>query len=120
MQSIAFAFYKNDELIGYRLDTIGTIKIQPPKIYYYSHEQVQIVLKNINFNVVNKEGIGAALGIPEVIEREEEIHDMLQDKKIFEVRVVKCPGYPIEKRFDVATAEWVEERTWEYPSVVIS
>jgi hypothetical protein len=77
---------------------------------------VETVLKNINHNVVKREGIGHILGVPEIAEREEQIHDMLQDKKIFEVRVVKCPGYPIEKRFDVATAEWVEESTWKYPS----
>lgn len=105
MQPIAFAFYKNDQLIGYRLDTLGTIKIHPPKIYYHSKDQVETVLKNINHNVVKREGIGHILGVPEIAEREEQIHDMLQDKKIFEVRVVKCPDYPIEKRFDVATAE---------------
>lgn len=115
-QPIVFAFYKNDQLIGYRLDTIGSIsKEVPPKIYYYSKSQVDTVLENIQFNVKNRKAIGNILGSDELAEHEAAIHDLLKDKKIFEVRVLKSPGYPIEKRFDVETAEWVEERTWEYP-----
>ncbi len=112
---IAFAFYKNDVLIGYRLDTIGTIKLSPPKIYYYSKSQVETVLHNIQHNVLNKEGFGKALGVKFLEETEESIHNMLQDERAFEVRVVKCPGYPIEKEFDIEQKKFVERISWEYP-----
>ncbi|VDM07214.1 unnamed protein product [Wuchereria bancrofti] len=87
-----------------------------PKIYSYSKSQVDTVLKNIDYNVKNKDGFGKALGIDIVAEREEQVHELLQDEKVFEVRVLKSPYYPIEKEFNVKTAEWEEKiEFWSYP-----
>lgn len=115
MESIVFAFYKNESLIGYRLDTVGSIGFKYPKIYTYSKEQVNTVLDNISYVVLNKKGFGEALGIDFLKERESQTHEMLQDKKAFEVRVLRSPGYPVEKVFDVKKAEMVEEIVFHYP-----
>jgi hypothetical protein len=119
-QAIAFAFYKHGKLIGYRQDTVGTIG-DIPKIYHYSEGQVDTVLKNIDFDVREGGTFGKALMNcnPEVAQliatREDEVHQLLQDKRAFEVRVVECPDYPQE--FDVPTASYV--CTWEYPMAEI-
>ena len=118
-KAIAFAFYKNNELIGYRLDTVGSIRLDPPKIYHYSKEQVEIVLNNINHNVISPEGFGELLKkingdapiVKMVANTEQEMYDMLQDQRAFEVRVVKAPEYPRE--FNVKLAK--EIISWEYP-----
>ena len=107
-QSIVFAFYKNDQLLGYRLDTIGSIGMKDPKIYTYSKEQVQTVLGNINYNVKNSKGVGNALGWDELADRERAIHDKLQDEKVFEVRVLKAPSRPVERELNLETGEWEE------------
>ena len=120
-QSIVFAFYKNGKLVGYRQDTIGSIGMEYPKIYStYSKEQVETVLKNIEHNVKDSTGFGKALGIDVVAEREQQVHELLQDQKAFEVRVLKSPGYPVEREFDVAKTEWVENIVWSYPSEEIN
>lgn len=46
-KEIVFATYKGEELIGYRADTFGTLSLTHPKIYNYSKEQVDIILKNV-------------------------------------------------------------------------
>lgn len=99
-KSICFAFYKGDKLIGYRQDTVGSIG-DNPKIYSYSRSQVETVLKNINYNVNNPTGIGVALAkalgsSPEsdlLASVEKDVHEELQGKQAFEVRVVECPDY---------------------------
>ncbi len=124
-QAIAFAFYRNGELLGYRADTVGTISKKFVKIYHYSPEQVETCLTNIRHNVKNSDGIGKALEscfgkdpLTDLIsEGEKKIHDTLQDARAFEVRVVKCPGYP--KVFDVNKAEYVID-IWEYPTEEIN
>lgn len=120
-QPIVFAFYRNGRLVGYRQDTIGSIGMEYPKIYSaYSKEQVETVLKNIEHNVKNPSGFGKALGIDVIAEREEEIHQFHQDNRAFEVRVLKSPGYPVEREFDVTKAEWVENIVWSYPTEEIN
>jgi len=125
-QSIVFAFYKNDELIGYRQDTCGTIGLDFAKIYTYSKEQVATVLENINYNVQHKEGYGKALenaykdkidkNVTDIISNaEEKVHYLLQDKKAFEVRVLKAPAYIYEKNFNIEKAEWVIDTFPQYP-----
>jgi len=114
-QSIVFAFYKGNKLIGYRLDTMGSIGVDGPKIYTYSQSQIETVLKNIEHNVKESSGFGKALGIEMLSERENEIHNFLQDQKAFEVRVVKAPDKVYEKIFNVEKAIY-ETSIWPtYP-----
>jgi hypothetical protein len=94
---ITFAFYKDDELVGYRQDTVGTIG-DKPKIYHYDADQVQSVLNNITHNVRDKRpGIvdyiknrspkaGAVLG-----NTYKNINTKLKNLITFEVRVLECP-----------------------------
>ena len=119
-KAIAFAFYKNNEFIGYRLDTVGSVRKEAPKIYTYSQSQVETVIKNITHNVTNPSGFGNILKqiagedsyeANLVADTEQAIHDMFQDKRAFEVRVVIAPEYPTE--FSVEKAKYV--RLWEYP-----
>ena len=129
-QSIVFAHYKNDELLGYRCDTFGTILKNSAKIYTYSKDQVETVIKNINYtlgekkpnlgDVLTKQGIEAVdmNGNPInslISKREEEIYQQGQDAGAFEVRVLKCPDKIYEKHFDVEKAEWVEDVWGIYP-----
>lgn len=123
MPSIVFAFYKNDRLIGYRLDTIGTIGLEYPKIYTYSKEQVEIVLKNINHNVLSASGIGETLMSKTnnpiaklIMNREKEVNELLNDEKVFEVRVLKCPDKIYETYFEVESATWKKDIWGEYPA----
>jgi hypothetical protein len=44
---IVFAFWKDDELLGFRADTFGTISMTQPKVYNYSPQQVETVMDNI-------------------------------------------------------------------------
>jgi len=134
-QAIAFAHYKkdkhgNDVLLGYRQDTFGTLGFDWVKIYYYSKSQVDIVLKGVNYNlgekkpslgealkkigatVINREG---DLLLDKMIEAENKIYQDAQDAGAFEVRVLKCPSYPIEREFNVEKAEWEEKIIWIYP-----
>jgi hypothetical protein len=119
-QAIAFAFYKHGKLIGYRQDTVGTIG-DIPKIYHYTEGQIDTVLKNIDFDVREGGVFGKAMmhlnpTVAQVVaDREAEVHQLLQDKKVFEVRVVECPDYP--KEFDVPSASYI--CTWEYPMAEI-
>lgn len=114
-QAIVFAFYKNDQLLGYRLDTVGSIGFENPKIYHYSTEQVQTVLDNIQYNITGTKSLGKALGVPALFEREKAIKEFLREEKAFEVRVIKCPDYIREKEFNVEKGEWVEPLFGSYP-----
>lgn len=108
-QSIAFAFYKGNTLIGYRLDSMGSVGMGGAKIYTYSKEQVNTVLKNIDYVVKNGSGIGKAIGSEELSDIEDAIHKEMQDQRAFEVRVVKAPDrYTMEKEFDIQKAEYVD------------
>lgn len=116
-QSIVFAFYKNDTLIGYRLDTMGSIGMEYPKIYSYSKEQVETVIKNVLYNLMHEEAFGKALGCDRIAQREKETFDLLQGQKVFELRVLKCPSK--EKEFDIEKAEWVVNH-FSYPAEEIA
>lgn len=117
---IAFAYYKDGKLIGYRADTAGTISKTSPKIYHYSKKQVETVLENIEYNVKNSKGIGDALlevygenPVATLLAKKElEVHELLQDKRAFKIRVVEAPEK--EKEFNVETAQW-EVNHWSYP-----
>lgn len=50
---IVFAYWKDDELMGFRADTFGTISMNQPKIYSYSEAQVATVLKNTRDTISN-------------------------------------------------------------------
>lgn len=52
-QFIVFAYWKNGELKGFRSDTFGTISKNNPKIYKYSQNQVDIVLKGTKSSLNN-------------------------------------------------------------------
>jgi len=129
-QSIVFAHYKNNELLGFRSDTFGTLTMDQPKIYTYSKNQVETVINNINYTLgEKKQSLGALLqqkNIPTIgmdgndigsilEEAEEKIYQQGQDAGAFEVRVVKCIDKVFEKQFDVEKAEWVEDRLGHYP-----
>ncbi len=45
-KSIVFAYWKDNQLLGFRQDTFNTIG-ESPKIYTYSKEQVETVLNNV-------------------------------------------------------------------------
>lgn len=114
-QAIVFAFYKNNQLLGYRLDTVGSIGFEYPKIYHYSPEQVQTVLENIQYNINGTKSLGKALGVPAIFEREKAIKEFLTEEKAFEVRVLKCPEYIYEEYFDVKEAKYVKPVFGSYP-----
>ncbi len=132
-QPIVFAHYKKDEqgkdvLLGYRCDSFGTLRKDSAKIYTYSKEQIEIVLRGVEYNLGDKKPsffeqlkkMGAVVmnpgvSIDDAIKGEEKIYQDGQDAGAFEVRVLKSPGYPVEREFDVEKAEWVEKRVWQYP-----
>lgn len=94
-QAVVFAFYKDDKLIGYRQDTLGTIGDQP-KIYNSSRSQIETVLRNITNNIIKLPQLGSFLGVKAIEDAENKIHEMLQDEKAFEVRVVESPDYEVD------------------------
>lgn len=114
-QAIAFAFYKNGELMGYRQDTVGTIGMHP-KIYTYSKEQVDIVLSNVNSNIKNPDGFGKALAsvlgkskeTTILSNAERNVHNKLQEAKAFEVRVVKAPAYEYTEYYSEAAGKMIK------------
>lgn len=57
-QPIVFAYWVNNQLMGFRADTFGTISTNLPKIYHYSKEQVNTVIDNTNYLVLNLGGSG--------------------------------------------------------------
>jgi len=48
---IVFAYWKDDELMGFRADTFGTISMTQPKIYTFSQGQVETVINNTRSNL---------------------------------------------------------------------
>jgi len=46
-QAIVFAYWVNNEFMGFRADTFGTISKEHPKIYGYSENQVKIITDNV-------------------------------------------------------------------------
>lgn len=124
-QSIAFAHYKNGELIGYRQDTFGTLGKDWAKLYTYSKDQVETVLTNIRYTLGSKKkGVGETLlklGIdPQnatlLKEAEDKTYEEGQKLGAFEVRVVKAPDKIYEREFDVQNAEWVTSPWGQYPA----
>lgn len=116
-QYVAFGHYKNGELLGWRADTFGTLSMTEPKLYVYSKEQVETVLKNIRYTLGEKKmtlgsvlsKIGADPETCKLIEQaENKIYEQGQEARAFEVRVVKAPAKIAEREFDVATATWKE------------
>lgn len=116
-QYIAFAHYKGDQLLGYRADTFGTLHMTEPKLYVYSKEQVEIVLKGVRYSLgERKETLGSVLAKigadPEacklIEDAESKIYEQGQEARAFEVRVVKAPAKIREREFDISTATWKE------------
>lgn len=115
-QSIAFAHYKNGELLGWRQDSFGTVGKKSMKIYQYSKDQVETVLRGIRSNLGRKkdgfgdalEKIGADPKAVDIIKKaEDKIYEEGQKLGAFEVRVEKAPQAIYEKEFDVKKAEYV-------------
>lgn len=118
-QAIVFAFYKGDKLQGFRTDTLGSIGISP-KIYHYSKEQVETVLKNVFYNCEEArkpfadevteaaqaaaDGNGIAIMFASISKRTAK---MVKDLGEFEVRVLPCPDYGGNPQ---------DPMTWVYPT----
>lgn len=130
MKSIVFAHYKNGELLGYRADTLGTLVRDFPKIYPYSKEQVDIVLRGIHSTLGEKKpGLGELLEkmgavvitsegscSPNIItQAEDKIYQDGQDAGAFEVRILVCPDKIYEREFDVSSASWKISSWGQYP-----
>lgn len=128
--SIVFGHYKNGELLGYRADTFGTLTKRLPKIYTYSPEQVETILKNIKSTLGEKKpSLGEALEkmgtvfinqdgqeIGNVLkEAEEKIYQQGQEARAFEVRVEICPDKIYEENFNVKTARYEKDIWPTYP-----
>ena len=108
-QSIVFAHYKGDKLLGYRQDTFGTLGLDWAKVYgAYSKEQVDTVLDNIADALESDGKTGAILGIPELSAGEAAIRKSMVDARAFEVRVIAFPVSAFEKELNVETGEWEE------------
>lgn len=94
---IAFAFYRNKQLYGYRIDTVGNIDLSSPKIYHYSKEVVEKVLANIAGTMSGKDNylvelikgadkrLGAIVG--------NNIRNNRKALPAYEVRIVVAPEY---------------------------
>lgn len=97
--TIAFAFYREGKLLGYRQDTMGSIG-DKPKLYTYSTDQVATVIRNVTGNLETSR--------PEIVDwmRENDprtgtflanslrnAHKILTEGVVVEMRVVKAPSY---------------------------
>lgn len=112
-QSIVFAIYRNGEFQGFRTDTMGSVSKGSAKIYEYSREQVDIVMRNIEHNLKGATGLGKLLKSPELEKNEEKIYKENYENATFEVRILKGPTAIYEENFNVKTATY--EKDW-YPS----
>jgi hypothetical protein len=109
--SIVFAFYDMDNnFIGFRQDTFGTIGKDYAKIYHYSESQVKTVLDNIS-GITKGVWEEAAHKLSEISDfsfgKELQEHakknaDMLRDYKAFRVKIIPCPDFDNE---------------WNYPNM---
>lgn len=113
-KSIIFAVYKDDVLQGYRQDTFGTLGLNGAKIYTYSKEQIQTVLKNICSNLNEKSRLGDFLGSKTIANAEKEIHEKVKNMCGFEVRVLEGPVKYYDRNFNVKTAQWEEDQFPHY------
>ena len=52
-KSCVFAYFKDDEFLGFRMDTFGTLGKDWAKVYTYSPEQVEIIKKNTEQELSN-------------------------------------------------------------------
>lgn len=112
-QPILFAIYKNNEFQGFRQDTFGTIGKEWGKIYTYSKEQVDTVLRNIE-SAFKEPSFGKFLGSTVIQEAEQKIKEKMDELSGFEVRVIKGPTPIYERNFDVEKAEYVVDKFPSY------
>lgn len=98
--TVAFAFYRNGKLLGYRQDTFGSIGDRP-KLYSYDREQVEVVIRNVTDNVLHqrpeyvdefKKRIDPRVGAY-MANSLRNAHNLLTEGVIVEMRVVRAPDY---------------------------
>lgn len=114
--TILFAFYKNNNFIGWRQDTFGTIGKDGAKIYPYTEDQVKTVLNNISKNLDGPSSFGKLLGVKIIEEAENKIYEEISKNQAFEVRVIKGPTEIYEENFNVKTARYEKDRFPTYNS----
>jgi hypothetical protein len=97
--TVAFAFYRGGELLGYRQDTLGSIG-DKPKLYTYSQSQVETVIRNVMGNISESRPayvqwlkdtdprVGSF-----VANSLRNAHNLLNEGVVVEMRVVKAPSY---------------------------
>jgi hypothetical protein len=103
-----FATYKGDTLIGYRQDTFGTTGKTWAKVYGYSAEQVDIILKNVKSemnhsgssllkmlasmsNVAVNASTGESIAMSSAVEQVVKQEAALRELEEFELRVLPFP-----------------------------
>jgi hypothetical protein len=90
---IVFAYWKGEELMGFRADTFGTISMTHPKIYSFSQEQVETVINNtrssLNWSGSNFMKLLESKGYNDqpIFEHTSNTERTLRSWKEFEVRV---------------------------------
>lgn len=125
-QQVVFATYKDNKLIGYRADTMGTLSLKYPKIYTYSESQVKTVLDNVksecnysgskflkqlfgmstNVMTISSEPVNTETVLDRVAKQEEDLRALGE----FEVRVIPF-NTPIEEWYEIdSTEEWKKEK----------
>lgn len=102
-QPIVFAYYNEDEFLGYRCDSFGTLSKKYAKVYNYSKSQIDIVVKSIKdelnhtgsriLSVLTQLGApamtaeGQSVDLDKITTRIKEQEDSLRNYKSLQVRV---------------------------------
>lgn len=55
VKPIVFGYWLHGKLMGFRADTFGTVSEDTPKIYYYSEDQVRVVVESTK-GMLTKDG----------------------------------------------------------------
>lgn len=105
-KNIAFAYYKDDRLVGFYSDSFGTIS-DYPKIYPGTLDQVDVIVRNIIFSIrcaqhPEIENIGDILNSEVVSSTLTMFYEKIQDLRSFELLIYPCVAYG-------------EETNWVYP-----
>ena len=128
-QAIVFGIFKNEELVGWRQDTFVTLGKNWAKVYRYTKEQVDIILKNVksetNYagtslmkvlggmtNVAINASTGESIAMSSALEQVTKQETALRELEEFELRV-----YPLPVTYE----EWYEitsDEQWRIDNIL--
>lgn len=117
-QSIVFAIWKDNTLIGFRSDTFNTITDNQPKIYTYSKEQIDTVLEGIK-QTLNRVGTSFAKiikesGIETNVEGDLIKHISEHERNLIELKEFEVRVHPFIDKEDI----WTNPEQWKIDSEI--